>query len=645
MTLPELTQRDEESDEDFARRREGQRAIAEGLVTLLRSLLDCASTLGADASGLSSATLAWLRLLPAIDEAEAQTLERLRARLGELAKIPSRPASTRDALPAFRESLSEFRAWPMLTADHKPWAASGGMVHLTDIRHAGLTGRPRIFVVGLDAGRASSAGRSDPLLTDAIRERIGVDRLPTLEMRRAERAWTLASALAALRGRVTLSYATGSGADRPQSSPSPVLLQAFRLVRDDVSLSYRDLRDALNPPASPVPLFSEARGNACVDARDVWLGTIAKGDLLLDAQRLTRKCFAGLDAGLRARDAAQSPKANEYHGIIAAAGPAFDPLRAGAREMSPSELERLASCPMSWFYKYGLRIRPPNDPEYDPNCWLDAPNRGSLLHDVFERFVSAYCGRQDEIHGDGARDQILRFVDEAIGEYRTSVPLPGETVVALESNELRSAALAFLNMERALAKDDDRAEWLDVEFSFGEERPATFTLASGLALRVRGRADRIDRLSDQSLRVIDYKTGSTWAYKNRSSKTGPFRGGRHLQPSVYAGVVQSLLGAPVSTFEYRFPTAKGSGHVADYKASELSVGAVIVGDYVGMIRAGQFIPTDDSADCKYCDARDVCRVSTDDDGWVQTSPRADWAKQHGESLEVYQIMRRHRAPR
>jgi ATP-dependent helicase/nuclease subunit B len=135
-----------------------------------------------------------------------------------------------------------------------------------------------------------------------------------------------------------------------------------------------------------------------------------------------------------------------------------------------------------------------------------------------------------------------------------------------------------------------------------------------------------------------------WAYK-KSSKTGLFRGGRQLQPSVYAAVVQSLLGAPVSKFEYRFPTARGSGHVADYKASELRAGASIVGDYVGMISAGHFIPTDDSADCKYCDARDVCRVSTDDDGWVETSPRAEWAKERGDSLEVYQIMRKHRAPK
>jgi hypothetical protein len=106
--------------------------------------------------------------------------------------------------------------------------------------------------------------------------------------------------------------------------------------------------------------------------------------------------------------------------------------------------------------------------------------------------------------------------------------------------------------------------------------------------------------------------------------------------------VQSLLGERVSTFEYRFPTAKGSGHVTPYTAADLRAGASIVADYVGLIGAGQFIPTNDSSDCKYCDARDICRVSTDDDGWVEVSPRAAWAEEHGEQLEVYQIMRKHR---
>ncbi len=626
---PDVARREEESDEDFAKRRESRRAIASGLESLIRSLIDCVARISDDDAGLASATLAWSDLLSAHDEAERQVLDRLRTRLAELAKVPASAASFPGALAAFRESLADLRAWPMLTSSHKPWAASGGMIHLTDVRHAGITGRPRIFIVGLDAQRATSAGRQDPLLTDGVRQRIGGGQLPTLDERRAERAWTLSNTLAALRGHVTLSYAVGDGGDRPRSSPAPALLQAFRLVCGDPSLSYDDLRKSLNPPASAVPSRADGSGASSVDARDVWLDTIAKGDLLLDGEPLVRACFEGLGTGLAALEAAQSPTANAHHGIVPSAGAFYDPLGTSGREMSPSELEKLASCPMAWFYTYGLRLRPPNDEEYDPNSWLDALERGSLLHDVFERFVSTYRGRQADILGDAAHDEMLRLVDEAIQEYRAAVPVPGETVFALEANELRAAGLAFLRMERAQALDGDSAEWLEVEFAFGRNRPATFTLGPESALRVRGRADRVDRLADGSLRVIDYKTGSTWAYK-KSSKIGPFRGGRQLQPSVYAGVVQSLFGARVSAFEYRFPTVKGSGHITSYTADALRAGTGIVADYLGLIGAGQFIPTNDSSDCKYCDARSICRVSTDDDGWVDASPPAAWAEKHGD---------------
>ncbi|HTE46116.1 MAG TPA: PD-(D/E)XK nuclease family protein [Gemmatimonadaceae bacterium] len=649
---PSVRRYEDESDEEFGQRTERRRRIAVALHDFVQDLLVCLPETSGDGTeqgryscgDLAAATLRWTRLLSVDDGPESLTLDRLRSRLEQLVKVGGPPSEMAIAVASLRESLADLRAWPAQTSDRKPWSANGGMVHLTDIRHAGITGRRRIFVVGLDARRASSGRRSDPLLTDELRTQLGGNRLPTLDDRRNESAFALASALAALRGRVTLSYAVSDGGDRPEASPAPVLLQSLRLMRADPSLSYRELRAELSPPISAVPTPTSLGKPAPLDRRDVWLDTVAKGSLLLDARNLAREGFPGLSGGLLAAERSQAPEANEYHGVIARAAAAFDPLCTPGREMSPSELEKLAVCPLQWFYVYGLALKPPHDPEYDPDRWLDAMQRGSLLHDVYQSFVTEYRGRQSDIQAPEARDHILRMVDVAIAEYREIVPVPGDSVFAAEADELRSAAMTFLEMERELGRNGDGAEWLDVEFAFGRlTKPAAYRLVDGRELRVRGRADRVDRLTNGTLRVVDYKTGSTWAYK-KDSKVGPFRGGRQLQPTVYAAVIQSLLGADVSSFEYRFPTAKGVGQITSYPAVDLQIGQSIVSDYIGLVRSGQFIPTNDSSDCKYCDASQICRVGRDDDGWVEVSPRAAWAKANGETIEAYSIMRKHRLP-
>ena len=53
--------------------------------------------------------------------------------------------------------------------------------------------------------------------------------------------------------------------------------------------------------------------------------------------------------------------------------------------------------------------------------------------------------------------------------------------------------------------------------------------------------------------------------------------------------------------------------------------------------SGAFPPTNDSADCSYCDCSPICRARQD--GFKTTSPRAEWGKTNAGTLDVYQIMR------
>src|SRR6185503_8859925 len=76
-------------------------------------------------------------------------------------------------------------------------------------------------------------------------------------------------------------------------------------------------------------------------------------------------------------------------------------------------------------------------------------------------------------------------------------------------------------------------------------------------IRVRGRIDRIDRHSDGTYEVIDYKTGMLWRphFKNE------FDRGTLLQHAIYAEAARNILasGAHVAQSSYYFCTERGWG--------------------------------------------------------------------------------------
>ncbi|HEX8848738.1 MAG TPA: PD-(D/E)XK nuclease family protein [Gemmatimonadaceae bacterium] len=633
---------EDESDEEYAARTVARTRSSRALGDFLARLLAATPAVPERGSHrpvhistprLAALMLRWLELVPVHGMAERQTMDRITTRIGQLAGIEQPEVGFASALAALRDALADVRAWPLVTEERKPWSASGGMVHLTDLAHAGTTGRPHVFVVGLDADRTAGPVRQDPFLTDTVRGALPAGRMATNAERREERATLLRRALATLRGRVTLSYATSGSLDGREAGPAPVLLECWRIVARDPTLSFEKLRDALRPPACAVP----DEGDAPVDSRDVWLAAIADGALLLDGTEVVRECFSSLDAGLRAADAAVAPEAGPHHGVVLAAMGEFDLVGRG-RSLSPSSLELLAKCPLAWFYRNGLGLRPPNDPDYDPDAWLDALDRGSLLHEIYEEMAKRYLGRQREILDDDARDEVLRIADEVIARWRERVPPPGETVFESEAAEVRRAAIAFLEMERNLMRGGDRGEWLQLEVSFGGagEPPGVYELGNGRKLKVHGRADRVDRMPGGGLRIVDYKTGRPTPYQ-KSPKKAPFDGGRQLQPAIYAAALRQVLGERVARFEYRFPTERGESEIVAYEEEEMRAALGIVRGLLEQAESGAFLPTTDAHDCGFCDAGTICRATRGKYG-NSTSPRAEWASANVEQ-EVFRLMR------
>ena len=158
-------------------------------------------------------------------------------------------------------------------------------------------------------------------------------------------------------------------------------------------------------------------------------------------------------------------------------------------------LEHQANCPFQAFARY--RLGAADDP--DPQAGLDAGERGTFVHEVLERVYRHFPGAGALVAADGAARR--RVVTEAVAEC----------VKTLERGAVDAYRRAMLAVERDRVIDLI-TEWLD--YDAGRERFEVVATewrravtVGGLALELR--ADRVDRLVDGRLAVIDYKTGQT----------------------------------------------------------------------------------------------------------------------------------------
>lgn len=560
----------------------------------------------------------FLRRVPKGRGPDADAKEALLRVLDRVEATLQRPTHFRGALTILRRHLEIRVRAPSAGAagpddSGTPWSSEGGHLHLSDVEHGGFTGRPAVFVVGADADRVPGADLQDPVLLDADRRTLGSD-LPTSADLLKERTFRFAAFLSRLRGTVTLSYGAWDATQARSVMPSAVLLQALRLAGGDASVGFEALHEALGPVACSVP---DPEGRA-LDADDVWMAALGGEGIMRTGVEEVRKAYPRLDRGLAARQERFEAGPGPHQGVLTPRPEELDPRRNPELVVSASRLEDLGSCPLRYLQKTVLRVRPPDDPELDPDRWLDPLRRGGLLHAVFEATLS-------KARDAGVKLEDSRFVDIALDalameteRVRREVPSPGEGVRRRETAGLEEDVRSFVRMVR-----EQGAPWvaLELRFGLGEDDPLVLEVPGG-EVRIRGAVDRVDE-DLHGLHVIDYKTGGAYAFQ---ADSGVFNEGRRLQHAIYSEAVERLLGGEVTAGEYHFPTRRGENEIHSFGRERLRPLPDLLGAMLDGVEAGAFVPTDDEGDCKFCDFAEVCRVRDAGYGKV-VSPLAGWSEE------------------
>jgi ATP-dependent helicase/nuclease subunit B len=245
-----------------------------------------------------------------------------------------------------------------------------------------------------------------------------------------------------------------------------------------VGLSAHDFVQACGAPSVVMTRALRVEGTPTVPSR--WLQRL---DAVLEA--------AGLESELARRPELIAWQAwlDETDRQVPAGPPApRPPVKARPRRLSVTEIEKWRRDPYVIYARHVLKLHPLEPLDADPG----AADRGIVIHDALAEFVKAYPAALPA-------DALDRLLD--IGRRRFGPMLSRPGVWAFWWPRFEAIARWFITH--------------DAERRRGGVVPIGIEATGGLAIPARGgeftlaaRADRIDRLPDGTLAIIDYKTGA-----------------------------------------------------------------------------------------------------------------------------------------
>ena len=282
--------------------------------------------------------------------------------------------------------------------------------------------------------------------------------------------------------------------------------------------------------------------------------------------------------------------------------------------LSPTAINKYMRCQLQFYYRYVAGLEEPDIPDDEQE--LDNRIFGNIFHqaaDLIYHQLPRYVTKEvlQQLQKDPST--IERAVDEA---FRMEWPQTVKSGLHLINREV------IIRYLRQLIEIDIRlAPFTILGLECDVERPLTSHLSS---LKIGGRIDRLDQLSDGHIRVVDYKTGGR-KLKPLSSVDDIFdpqkihdHADYYLQTFVYADIVSRQRHQPVAPALLFIQHAAAKDYdpvlcfgkekisdIADYSAhfNEL------LEDKVNEIFSQDisFTPTADLRACQSCPYLQMCR--------------------------------------
>jgi len=488
-----------------------------------------------------------------------------------------------------------------------------GCLHTASYKKGIWLNRPYNFIVGMDSAKFPDSAHDGSILLDA--EKKNTDRINPSKEKGKESRYKMLQLLTSLKGKIILSYSRFDTQDNRELAPSSLMLQLYRLKTGDKQKDYSNFYSSFQDTSGFIP----DKPREILDSADWFLYSARHS--FLDITSLFEQLYPDLSEGFDAARQREKEELNRFNGKVKVDPKQVDPRLNRGLVVSSSRLELIAFCPYLYFLKYILKIKPLQEMIEDPGVWLDPSEKGILFHQVFEDFYK----KLKEISPTGIfispsyvnHWHILEEIAlSQLEQKRKRLAPPNDLVYQHESKEILDSCRFFLHCEEEKYKGEIPTY---LELAFGtrdnqnEElgkkvKAIKLSLPGGKSISFQGKIDRIDKLDEDTYRIIDYKTGTPYGF----SRSKYFQNGKQIQHALYALSLKKILAkAGISAFPkitkagYYFPTLNGQGRQYFYGEERRNQVLEIIDLLLDIIAQGNFAIIQKADDFMCADYRDI----------------------------------------
>jgi ATP-dependent helicase/nuclease subunit B len=232
---------------------------------------------------------------------------------------------------------------------------------------------------------------------------------------------------------------------------------------------------------------------------------------------------------------------------------------------------------------------------------LGARERGTLLHRCLERFFRRL---RDEgrlpLRGTAEETALLREVAaQEMDAFAEEEHVGHRVLWELKRAELLETLVAVLESQMGAAP-------IELERRFGFDEPDSWPALRIGDVHVRGGIDRVDRLPDGSLLVLDYKSGGIQRLAPKVKPAALLA--PEFQLALYAAIVRERH--PGVKVDAAYLSLKEAQRTRTLRENGVDPAALplegAVRDRVEKMRAGQFAVR--PLTCDYCELKPACRL-------------------------------------
>ena len=488
-----------------------------------------------------------------------------------------------------------------------------GCLHTASYKKGIWLNRPYNFIVGMDSAKFPDSAHDGSILLDA--EKKNTDRINPSKEKGKESQYKMLQLLTSLKGKIILSYSRFDTQDNRELAPSSLILQLYRLKTGDRQKDYSDFYSSFQDTSGFIP----DKPREILDSADWFLYSARHS--FLDITSLFEQLYPDLSEGFDAARQREKEELNRFNGKVKVDPEQVDPRLNRGLVVSSSRLELIAFCPYLYFLKYILKIKPPQEMIEDPSVWLDPSERGILFHQVFEDFYKRLKEISPaRIFVSPSYVKHWHILEEIalsqLEQKRKKLTPPNDLVYQHESKEILDSCRFFLHCEEEKYKGEIPTY---LELAFGtrdnqnEElgkkvKAIKLSLPGGKSISFQGKIDRIDKLDEDTYRIIDYKTGTPYGF----SRSKYFQNGKQIQHALYALSLKKILAkAGISAFPkitkagYYFPTLNGQGRQYFYGEERRNQVLEIIDLLLDIIAQGNFAIIQKADDFMCADYRDI----------------------------------------